>query len=629
MPMNRSRCLTAAIIFAMLSVPFARALINPKFRPTHLVKESTLIASVGLKEGESKDIYLAEIRQVLKGKTDLKSFRLDLTKARDTQNADALRALAAQGKPALFFASEKPAQGGEPARNLALLHAGGAWGVFYGKAGGWLFDCIDTGKQGIWAGGTDMLRRAVDYILEDEDADLPADEGAQWSAEPQKIAALDGAIRAIRPIDLAGDGNTVLFVARDKGDRLLACDSKGRKFTDITASRDLQSKSQEYAWGDFSGQGRLDLISFDGKAFSLHAQQADGRFQSRTLDLGGALANGCIGMAALDAGVKGRSGLLVSGSGLPVLVTLGAEGRQTLTELQAPGVDLGKLGKAGQCLVADFDGDGTADVLALREGGSIWFRGLMPGGFAPGVACAVKPGRGATRACVGDFDGDGRLDVFCVNTEGTSLWENEGDGKFANQFPFTGELLYNSQPGGNDCFVGDINNDGRQDILIAYGATSTGLKAPQIFFNRGFRCFGAGHLMSVAERKLLPSANHAQDGQQAACLGDFDGDGAQDMILALSNGEIWSFFRENGDGDARLASAFLRVGGPSMGPVVVTGWIGKRCMGAWNVVPGVSHACFGRNDAGPVTLKWRLPGGKEQQKEILLEKGGRVNVEIK
>jgi len=52
-------------------------------------------------------------------------------------------------------------------------------------------------------------------------------------------------------------------------------------------------------------------------------------------------------------------------------------------------------------------------------------------------------------------------------------------------------------------------------------------------------------------------------------------------------------------------------------------------MGAWNVVPGVSHACFGRNDAGPVTLKWRLPGGKEQQKEILLEKGGRVNVEIK
>ena len=78
-----------------------------------------MIASVGLKKGESKDIYLAEIRQVLKGKTDLKSFRLDLTKARDAQNADALRAVATQGKPALFFASEKPAQGGEPARNVA------------------------------------------------------------------------------------------------------------------------------------------------------------------------------------------------------------------------------------------------------------------------------------------------------------------------------------------------------------------------------------------------------------------------------------------------------------------------------------------------------------------------------
>jgi hypothetical protein len=28
-----------------------------------------------------------------------------------------------------------------------------------------------------------------------------------------------------------------------------------------------------------------------------------------------------------------------------------------------------------------------------------------------------------------------------------------------------------------------------------------------------------------------------------------------------------------------------------------------------------------------VTLKWRLPGGKEQQKEIVLEKGGTVNVD--
>ena len=52
-------------------------------------------------------------------------------------------------------------------------------------------------------------------------------------------------------------------------------------------------------------------------------------------------------------------------------------------------------------------------------------------------------------------------------------------------------------------------------------------------------------------------------------------------------------------------------------------------MGAWNVLPGVSHACFGRTDAGPVTLKWRLPSGKEQQKEVILENAGNVRMEIR
>jgi hypothetical protein len=47
------------------------------------------------------------------------------------------------------------------------------------------------------------------------------------------------------------------------------------------------------------------------------------------------------------------------------------------------------------------------------------------------------------------------------------------------------------------------------------------------------------------------------------------------------------------------------------------------------VSPGISQACFGRRDAGPVMIKWRLPGGNQQQKEIVLENGGSVRVEIK
>ena len=212
------------------------------------------------------------------------------------------------------------------------------------------------------------------------------------------------------------------------------------------------------------------------------------------------------------------------------------------------------------------------------------------------------------------------MDILCAGTDGLRLWQNEGHGKFTDALNLSGEIAYIGKPGGIDCLAGDINNDGRQDALIAYAAMS-----PQLFFNRGYRSFGHAHTLDLAERQLLPAA---EQGQQSACLGDFDGDGAQDMVLALSNGEIWIFYRENDDREARSVVAVLPVGGQYQGPVTVTGWIGKRCLGAWNVLPGASQAFFGRREAGPVTLKWRLPGGKEQQKEVVVEKGT-VKVEIK
>jgi len=591
----------------------AQAMINPRFTPVHLVRTAELVLWVDLKQGDTKDHYFANVREVLKGKTGDKSLRLNLSKARDEQSADALRELAAGGKPGLFFVARGPDDGGGAGETRGLLHMAGRWAVFdRAQNDVWVYDSIDRALQAVWAGGTDMLRRAVDYALQDEDAVVPVTDGVSWSEGPVKVAALEGAIGAVRPVDLAGNGKLVLFVACDKGDRLFACDGKDRKFTDVTSARGLQSKSQKFAWGDFAGRGRLDLISFDGKTISLHAQQADGKFQSSPLDLPKAMEDGRVALTALDCGVKGRSGLLVSGNSWPVVVALDVDGKTSSTALTAPNIDLTKLGKAGPSVVADFDGDGLADVLALREAGSVLFRGVSPGKFAPGVVCAVKLGKFPAHASLGDFDADGRLDVLAVNTEGTYLWQNEGEGKFTETLDVTGELAYGTERRGIDCMAGDVNNDGRQDVLIAYSAA-----APRVFFNRGFRSFGFAQSLNLGWDRLLPAA---KEGQQSACLGDLDGDGAQDLGMALRNGEIWVVFRRNEDREARMAVAALPIGGSYKGPVAVTGWIGKRCLGAWNVLPGVSPASFGRTDAGPVTLKWRLPSGKEHAKEVALEK---------
>lgn len=629
--MSKRRWIAVVALFLVVcaGVPRAHALINPRFTPIDLVKQSSLVVSVDVKQGASKEQYTLTVLETFKGKTDKKAFPLDLSKARNEDAAEGFRNLAAAGKPALLFVGKFEGEGGGMAQSLGLLHVSGKWAACVsGQDGTWLFDTVDRQYQAVWAGGTDMLRRAVEYILQGDDPVLPVSDGVSWSPDPVKLATFDGAIKAVRPVDLASDGKHVLFIARDKGDCLLAC-GVDRKFIDITAARGLQSKSVAFAWGDFAGYGRLDLVSYDGKAVTLHAQQTNGTFVVSPLDLGTALADGCLALTALDAGIKGRSGLLVTGNGWPVLVALGADGKAVATPLAAAGIDLAKLGKVGPSLVADFDGDSYADVLALREAGSVLFRGAAGGKFGQGSACAVSLGKGAAGASLGDFDGDGRLDILAFNSEGWNLWENEGAGKFANRFDLSGELAYISQAGGSDSMVGDMNNDGRQDALLAYRQNPSGRASPQIFFNRGFRSFGHAHTTDLEERRLLPAANDAKDGQQSACLADLDGDGAQDMVLALSNGEIWAFFRENSDHDARMAVAVLPVGGAFKGPVTVTGWIGKRGLGAWNVLPGVSEAIFGRSDAGTVTLKWCLPGGKEQTKEVVIENGGTVKVEIK
>ena len=192
--LRTSLIVTAACLWAGV----AWALINPRFTPKELFKQSQMILVVDVKEGNAKDEYLLTTRDVLKkGTTDEKVIRLDISKARDERAADLFRRLAASGRPGLFFVGEYGSNPGGPEKR-GLLHLEGQWASCVANSDGvWLYDTLDDALQAVWNGGTDMLRRAVDYVIADDDASVPVTDGVQWSDARLRIAGFAGTIRRI------------------------------------------------------------------------------------------------------------------------------------------------------------------------------------------------------------------------------------------------------------------------------------------------------------------------------------------------------------------------------------------------------------------------------------------------
>jgi hypothetical protein len=269
-------------------------------------------------------------------------------------------------------------------------------------------------------------------------------------------------------------------------------------------------------------------------------------------------------------------------------------------------------------LAADFTGDGVADVLLPFERGGLLYAGKAGGGFEDPRPCGVDSAGGGGAAEAGDFDADGWLDVLAAGAGGPRVFQNRRDGTFEEVKDLSGEVSYKGQPLASSCGVGDFNNDSRLDVLLTYGRD-----VPLLYFNRGFRSFAQAPKLELA---LGAAIGGLDGGQSAGLLADLDHDGAEDLVLALPNGEVYCAFNDLGGDDAMVIQAHLPPSQAAGGPVLVTAYAGQRCLGARCVRAGGKPATFGIAAKGAYTLKWRLPfergpqgqgpGGPEQVRRI-------------
>jgi hypothetical protein len=214
------------------------------------------------------------------------------------------------------------------------------------------------------------------------------------------------------------------------------------------------------------------------------------------------------------------------------------------TDYQSGNFDLANVGD--RVATGDVDGDGHDDtVMAYQNsdgtfGFHVWKSGKTYAGiwYTSGIFSLSGV---AGRLVVGDFNGDGKAEPALVRDEGGVMtiyrWTSTGSS-------FTHTTDYHSGPFsmanvGNRVAAGDVNGDGKDDIVMAY-QLSSGAFAYYVFLN-GLTSSG----------QWYSSGTFSLTGVQGRMVvADFNGDGKAEPALARDEGTTMKIYRWTSTGSS-------------------------------------------------------------------------------
>jgi len=191
---------------------------------------------------------------------------------------------------------------------------------------------------------------------------------------------------------------------------------------------------------------------------------------------------------------------------------------------------------------SDLDGDldlfevaGLRERLALNDGSGKFVDFTHVNFTQDSRALSKATAGGRSSAIAGDYDNDGRPDLFIVHAGLTTLYHNDGNGKFSN-VTAAAKIPTHLASSGATAFV-DYDHDGDLDIFIA-GAPH------QLLRNNGDRTFTD----QTAEAKLA-------DKTSASAVVPADFDNRRDVDLLVASPEKVSLWRNMRDGTFRDVAA--------------------------------------------------------------------------
>ncbi len=330
-------------------------------------------------------------------------------------------------------------------------------------------------------------------------------------------SAIPAEAQFVAPGDFDGDGEVDLAVVSDDPGRVevLYHGLTDRvQFDFVTTPLSSRSRPHQIALGDFDGDGLADVVAANSNlsdAYTVAFNRGDGSFGpilhiplpvngvSRTVDTGDLDGDGDIDIFLGDIG---RSHPI--GSNVAVMENLGE--RKFAAAVQYP---VGAGNATHNVDVADMDGDGDLDALAVSESGFV-FTWRNDGSGVLTDFTEIPVGVGPYWGETADLDRDGDLDYAVSDRKGFALHvlSNRGDGVFDQidryALPANPRILVAS----------DLDRDGDVDLLVPNGM------AVSILRNRGDGKFDA------------PVSHNIEREPYSAVALDFDGDGILDIGTA-------------------------------------------------------------------------------------------------
>jgi len=397
------------------------------------------------------------------------------------------------------------------------------------------------------------------------------------------ISTTADAPQSVYATDVDGDGDMDVLSASESDDKIAWYENNGGQvFTERVISTTADGARSVYAV-DVDGDGDMDVLSasfFDDKiawyeqippptitSFSPTSGPVGTSVTITGTNFDATPANNIVFFGATQATVNAATttnlnvtvpvgatyqpitvltNSLIAYSASPFVVTFISDGAGIDANSFDAKVDFTTGTNPRSVAIGDLDGDGKVDLAVANEGGNTVSVFMNTSTGAGTISYAPKVDFGTLQApfsvSIGDLDGDGKSDLAITNNSSSTLsvFRNTSTGAGFISYAAQVDLTTGSTP--RTVSIGDLDGDGKADLAVVNESGTV-----SVFRNT---TLGAGSI-SYASKVDFPTGSTPS----SASIGDFDGDGKADLVVANFSSNFVSVLRNTSTGAGSISYA--------------------------------------------------------------------------